>query len=58
VQEHRQQSAQMARQDAELLDEVNAELSSGVAEPMKPLERMVSWGREGAPEKAGEARKF
>jgi hypothetical protein len=44
VQEDRQRAAEMARQDAELMREVDADLSSGVAAPMKPLEKMVSWG--------------
>jgi recombinational DNA repair protein (RecF pathway) len=41
----RQKAAETARQDAELLQQVDAELSAEVAPPMKPLEQMVSWGR-------------
>jgi hypothetical protein len=44
VQEDRQRAAEVARQDAELMREVDAELSSEVAAPLKPLEKMVSWG--------------
>jgi predicted anti-sigma-YlaC factor YlaD len=56
VQENRQKAAEMARQDAELMEQVNAELSEGVAAPMKPLEKMVSWGPTA--KSAGEERKF
>jgi hypothetical protein len=56
VQEDRHRAAELARQDAELLDEVNAELSSGVAEPMKPLQKMVIWGSETT--KRAETREF
>jgi len=45
--ENRQRAAETARQDAELLQEVDAELSAQVAAPMKPLEKMVSWGQGG-----------
>jgi len=44
VQENRQKAAEIVRQDAELMEQVNAGLSEGVAAPMKPLERLVSWG--------------
>ena len=43
VQENRQK-AEMVRQDAELMEQVNADLSEGVAAPMKPLQKMVTWG--------------
>jgi hypothetical protein len=44
VQDARQRAAATAKQDAELLDQVNAELSQSVGTPMKPLEKLVSWG--------------
>lgn len=44
VQARRLKAAETARQDAELLEQVNAELSEDIAGPMKPLEKMVSWG--------------
>ena len=44
VHEEQHRAVEMARQDAELMREVDAELSSGVATPLKPLEKMVSWG--------------
>ncbi len=54
--EDRQKAAEVARQDAELLQQVDAELSSEVAGPMKPLEKMVSWGQGSQPRE--EKRKF
>jgi hypothetical protein len=51
VKENRQK-AEIVRQDAELMEQVNAGLSEGVAAPMKPLEKMVKWGP------AAEARSF
>jgi hypothetical protein len=36
--------AEIARQDAVLMEQVNAGLSENVASPLKPLEKMVSWG--------------
>jgi hypothetical protein len=57
VQEHQRQAAAAAQQqDAELMEQVNAELSQDVAAPMKPLEKMVSWGP--AAKSAGEKRAF
>jgi hypothetical protein len=53
VQEHRQRAAETARQDAELMEQVNSELSQDVAEPMKPLEKMVSWGPAATVRKSG-----
>ena len=45
LQERQHQAAAAAQQqDAELMEQVNAELSEDVARPMKPLEKMVSWG--------------
>jgi ribosomal protein S14 len=55
VRESRHKAAETARQDAELMEQVNAELSEGVAAPMKPLEKLVSWGP--AP-KSGEKRAY
>lgn len=46
VEQERQLAAQMAREDAELLSQVDAELSAGVAGPMKPLQKMVAWTSE------------
>lgn len=51
-----QRKAEVARQDSELMDEVNAGLSEDVASPMKPLEKMVTWGPDA--KKAGEVRDF
>jgi hypothetical protein len=51
-----QRKAEMARQDAELMEQVDAELSEGVAAPMRPLEKMVSWGP--AAKQSVEKRKF
>jgi hypothetical protein len=56
VEERRHQAAAAAQQDAELMEQVNAELSEDVAGPMKPLEKMVSWGP--AAKSAGEKRTF
>jgi hypothetical protein len=44
VREKKHRAAEMAQQDSELMEQVNAELSEGVARPMRPLEKMVSWG--------------
>lgn len=41
---HGKKVAETARQDAELMEQVNLELSLDVASPMKPLQKMVSWG--------------
>jgi ribosome-binding ATPase YchF (GTP1/OBG family) len=58
VQERHQHQAAAAvvQQDAELMEQVNAELSEDVARPMKPLEKMVSWGP--AAKSLGEKRAF
>jgi hypothetical protein len=56
LQERRHQAAAAAQQDAELMEQVNADLSEGVARPMKPLEKMVSWGP--AAKSVGEKRAF
>ena len=44
IQDNRQKAAAIAKQDAELMEQVNAGLSEGVATPLKPLQKMVSWG--------------
>jgi ribosomal protein S14 len=46
LEQERQLAAQIAREDAELMSQVEAELSAGVAGPMKPLQKMVSWTGE------------
>lgn len=43
VYRHHQRTIEMARQDEVLLEEVHAEVSQSVPEPMQPLEKLVAW---------------
>lgn len=43
VYRHQRHEAEMARADAALLEQVDAEVSEAVPSPMEPLVQMVSW---------------
>jgi hypothetical protein len=43
VYQHHQHAIEMARQDEVLLEQVQAEVSRSVPEPMQPLEKLVAW---------------
>jgi hypothetical protein len=52
----RQHQAEMARADALLLEQVDAEVSRAVPRPMEPLAKLVSWDFSSTDERDGKTR--